>query len=607
MFIRRTQTRNTSSGERYHTHRLVRSERVGGKVKQLTLLNLGRHFDADQAYWPTLCARIEALLGGQAALTGLDYPASIERHAQRITAQLIARGKPSEGSATAEPSTERDVQTVDMNSMELVRPRSVGVEAAALWAMERVDFQGLLKTLGFTGPQRAAALGSIIGRMAAPGSELATYAWLGERSALGELLDVDFEAASLSSLYRISDRLLASKAALEMALFERVQELFGLSTTVTLYDLTNTYFEGEMAANPKARRGHSKEKRSDCPLITLGMVLDGSGFVRRSEVFDGNVSEGQTLEQMLSGLNAPAAALVVMDRGIATEANLQWLRHNGYRYLVVSRERGRRFDPDQARTIHNASGECLHLEKQLSEDGEEVRLYCHSERRADKEKAINARFVKRFEGELEKIAAGLGKPRTTKRIDKLWERIGRLKTKSRGIGQHYEIELIADEKGENAVALNYRQRPLAGSALTHPGVYCLRSSETDWDEEKLWRTYSMLTDLEAVFRSLKSELGLRPVFHHKADRADGHLFITVLAYQFVQIIRRHLRMHNITASWPILRHWLGGQVRVTAVFQRPDGHALHLRKATRPEGRHLEICQALGMATQPGGIEKLTH
>lgn len=607
MFIRRTQTRNTSSGESYHTHRLVRSERVGGKVKQLTLLNLGRHFDADQAYWPALCARIEALLGGQAALTGLDCPASIERHAQRITAQLIARGKPSTGSAAPGSSTERDVQTVDINSMELVRPRSVGVEAAALWAMERVDFQGLLKALGFTGPQRTAALGSIIGRMAAPGSELATYAWLGERSALGELLDVDFEAASLSSLYRISDRLLASKAALEMALFDRVQELFGLSTTVTLYDLTNTYFEGEMAANPKAKRGHSKEKRSDCPLITLGMVLDGSGFVRRSEVFDGNVSEGQTLEQMLSGLNAPAAALVVMDRGIATEANLQWLRQNDYRYLVVSRERGRRFDPAQAKTIHNASGECLHLEKQLSDDGEEVRLYCHSERRADKEKAINARFAKRFEGELEKIAAGLGKPRTTKRIDKLWERIGRLKTKSRGIGQHYEIELIADEKGENAVALNYRQQPIAGSALTHPGVYCLRSSETDWDEKKLWRTYSMLTDLEAVFRSLKSELGLRPVFHHKAERADGHLFITVLAYQFVQIIRRHLQMHNIVASWPNLRHWLGGQMRVTAVFQRPDGHALHLRKATRPEGRHLEICQALGIATQPGGIEKLTH
>lgn len=607
MFIRRTQTRNASSGERYHTYRLVRSERVGGKVKQLTLLNLGRHFEMDQALWPTLCARIEELLGGQAGILPVDCPASVERHAQRIVAQLVARGKGPSKAVTPDGPPTSDVQTVDVDSMELVRPRSVGVEATALWAMQQVDFQALLRELGFTGPQRAAALGSIIGRMAAPASERATHAWLSQQSGLGELLDVDFEAAGLSSLYRVSDQLLASRATLEAALFDRVQDLFGLSTTVTLYDLTNTYFEGEMAANPQARRGHSKEKRSDCPLITLGVVLDGSGFVRRSEVFDGNVVEGQTLEAMLAGLNAPAGALVVMDRGIATEENLGWLCENGYRYLVVSRERSRRFDPDKATTLDNASGERVHLEKTLSDDGNEVRLYCSSERRAKKEEAINERLAQRFESGLDTMAEGLSKPRTTKRLDKLWERIGRLKAKSRGMGRHYEIELVADDHGRNAVALKYRRKPRAGSALTHPGVYCLRSSETDWDEEKLWRTYIMLTDLEAVFRSLKSELGLRPIYHHKAERAEGHLFITVLAYQFVQIIRRHLREQGIHASWRTLRQWLGGQVRVTAVFQRPDGHALHVRKATRPEGQHLEVCQTLGIDTQPGGIEKLIH
>ena len=489
----------------------------------------------------------------------------------------------------------------------LVRPRTVGVEAAALWAMRQVDFVGLLQLLGFTGPQRAAALGSIIGRMAAPASELATHSWLGERSGLGELLDVDYETLSLSSLYRISDRLLRHKPMLEAALFERVSDLFGLSTTITLYDLTNTYFEGEMAHNPKAQRGHSKEKRSDCPLITLGLVLDGSGFVRRSEVFEGNVREAQTLEEMLEGLEAPNGALVVMDRGIATEANLLWLREHGYRYLVVSRERQRRFDPQRAVSIHNASGETLQLEKVLSEDGQEVRLYCHSERRAKKEKAINERFAKRFEEALEKIAAGLSKPRTTKRIDKLWERIGRLKETSRGVGQHYEIELIPDAKGEKAVELRYRRKPVNGGSMSHPGVYCLRSSETDWDEETLWRTYITLTDLEAVFRSLKSELGLRPVYHHKEARADGHLFLTVLAYQFVQILRRKLADQGIHASWHTLRRQLSGQVRVTAVFQQPGGQTLHVRKATRPEGQHLAIFHALGIERQPGGVRKFIH
>ena len=614
MFIRRTQTRNTTSGERYYTHRLVQSKRIEGKVRQITLLNLGRHFDVDQAYWPLLCTRIEARLSNQDSLVPMDCPAGIEHHAQRIAAQLVARGQEhasarasSASSSGMDTRREAEFHSVDVDSMALVRPRTVGVEAAALWAMRQVDFVGLLQLLGFTGPQRAAALGSIIGRMAAPASELATHSWLGERSGLGELLDVDYETLSLSSLYRIFDRLLRHKPMLEAALFERVSDLFGLSTTITLYDLTNTYFEGEMAHNPKAQRGHSKEKRSDCPLITLGLVLDGSGFVRRSEVFEGNVREAQTLEEMLEGLEAPNGALVVMDRGIATEANLLWLREHGYRYLVVSRERQRRFDPQRAVSIHNASGETLQLEKVLSEDGQEVRLYCHSERRAKKEKAINERFAKRFEEALEKIAAGLSKPRTTKRIDKLWERIGRLKETSRGVGQHYEIELIPDAKGEKAVELRYRRKPVNGGSMSHPGVYCLRSSETDWDEETLWRTYITLTDLEAVFRSLKSELGLRPVYHHKEARADGHLFLTVLAYQFVQILRRKLADQGIHASWHTLRRQLSGQVRVTAVFQQPGGQTLHVRKATRPEGQHLAIFHALGIERQPGGVRKFIH
>jgi transposase len=586
---------------------LVRTERIGGKVKQLTLLNLGGHFDVDREDWLTLCARIEELLSGQAPLIAVDCTAAVERHAQRIVAQLVARGKGTTNAPVPAEQPTSDIQTVNVDSMELLRPRSVGVEAAALWAMQLVDFQGLLQGLGFTGPQRATALGSIIASMAVPASELATHAWLCDQSGLGELLDVDFESISLSSLYRASDRLLTVRSDLESALFSRVEDLFGLSTTVTLYDLTNTYFEGEMVTNAKAKRGHSKEKRSDCPLVTLGLVLDGSGFVRCSKMFDGNVAEGQTLEVMLTGLSAPPGALVVMDRGIATEANLIWLREKGYRYLVVSRERRRCFDLENAITIENATGEQVHLEKALSDDGNEVRLYCHSELRAKKEEAINARFVHRFERELDKIADGLNKPRTNKRLEKIWERIGRLKAKSHGIGQHYEIELEADSEGQNAVTLKYHRKPIAGSTLTHPGVYCLRSSETDWDEEKLWRTYIMLTDLEAVFRSLKSELGLRPVYHHREDRAEGHLFITVLAYQFVQIIRRRLRESGIHASWSTLRKWMGNQVRVTAMFQRPDGRALHVRKATRPERQHLEVCQALGIGPLPGGIEKLVH
>jgi hypothetical protein len=506
MYIRRTQTRNTATGETYFTHRLVRSERVAGKVRQVTLLNLGRHFAVPQSDWATLCARLEEILSGQGAL--LAFSLLLEREAQRLAALLLVR----QGATPAPdaPAGAPEVQTLEVDSLILSRPRTVAVEAVGLWAMAQVDFVGLLARLGLTGPQRAAVLGVILGRLAAPGSELATQRWLTERSALGELLDVDFEAMSLMQFYRAADVLMRHREAIEGALFARVSELFGLDWSVTLYDLTNTYFEGEAAANPKAQRGHSKEKRRECPLLTLGLVLDGSGFVRRSQVFAGNVVEGTTLEAMLQGLGAPPGALVVMDRGIATEDNLTWLREQGYRYLVVSRERQRQFDASDATELETAGGERVSLQRVEDAADQEVRLYCYSERRARKEQGISQRFAERFEAGLQALADALARPRTTKAIDKLWERIGRLKEKSHGAGQHYRIAITPDPSGTRAQAIHWERQPVDGTLLTHPGVYCLRTNEMTWEAEQLWRTYMMLTDLEAVFRSFKSELGLRP-------------------------------------------------------------------------------------------------
>jgi transposase len=608
MYIRRTQTRNSATGERYHTHRLVRSTRVGGKVRQITLLNLGRHFAVPPAEWPTLCLRLEELLGGQGVLLEGALSPQVEREAQRLGAQLLARhpvATPAPSPTPEAVAAPAEVDTIEVESLILSRPRSVGVEAVGLWAMAQLEFATLLDTLGLNGPERTAILGAIIARMAAPGSERATRRWLVETSGLGELLDVDFETLNLMRFYRASDALLRHRATIETTLFARVSEFFGLDWTVTLYDLTNTFFEGEAAANPRAKRGHSKEKRSDCPLVTLGLVLDGSGFVRRSEVFDGNVVEGTTLAGMLAGLGAPAGALVVMDRGMATEANLVWLRAQGYRYLVVSRERQRQFDAEAATSIETAGGDPIAVQHVLDAEGGEVRLYCYSERRAHKEEGIAERFCTRFETALQALHEGLARPRTTKRITKLWERIGRLKEQSHGVGQHYTITIEPDADGVNARAIRWERQPVDGTLVTHPGVYCLRTNALTWDAEQLWRTYIMLTDLEAVFRSLKSELGLRPVYHQTAERAEGHLFITVLAYQFVQIIRRRLQAHGITERWSSLRAILAGQCRVTATFRRPDGRALHVRKATQPEPAQLAIIRALGSDPTPGGVHKM--
>ncbi|RPJ14365.1 MAG: IS1634 family transposase [Deltaproteobacteria bacterium] len=601
MYIRQTTTSSKASGEAYTTFRLVSSERVGGKVKQRTILNLGTYFDLPKDKWPHLCTRIEQILSGQRPLFVAED--DVERAAQRYTALLISK----DGN-TSEPGQDKnivDYQEVDICSLELLQPRPVGVEHVGLAALEDLHLPQILAEVGLNTVQQHAAIGSIIGRMAQPGSELATHGWLTERSGLGELLGVELAGMPLIRLYRTSDLLVKHRKTIEALLFARISKLFSLETTVTLYDLTNTYFEGEAAGNGKARRGHSKEKRSDCPLVTLGLVLDGSGFVRRSQMFAGNVGEAATLEGMLAGLQAPAEALVIMDRGIATESNIDWLVDHHYRYLVVSRQRSRQFDETQAVEVVTRSEQSVLVQRVLNEEGTEAKLYCYSPERHEKESGIANRFMEKFEGGLAKLARGLASPRGEKRRDKICERIGRLQEKSRGISQHYRINITPDTTGTKVVTLTWEKIPVPGTMLTHPGVYCLRTNELSWDENTLWRTYTMLTDLEAVFRSLKSELGLRPIYHHKEVRAEGHLFITVLAYQAIQVLRRRLRQGGFTESWKTLKRIFAGQQRVTATFKQKDGRTLHVRKTTTAEPKLKQLYDVLGLSASPGTVKKL--
>ncbi len=326
-----------------------------------------------------------------------------------------------------------------------MRSRTVGIESLAISGLRQLGLDKKLGQLGFSKPQIAAAIGNVIGRMAAPNSERATYKWLQRNTALGELIDYDYEGMDLQQLYRSADLLLKHREALEDFLFQSAKDLFGITETITLFDLTNTYFEGDALGIEKANHGKSKEKRGDCPLVTLGMVLDVSGFPKRTQVFEGNVSEAGTLKSMLEGLKATtgdavaspllsskqapsgAGAIVVMDAGIATEANLVWLKEQGYHYVAVSRKRERRFDPGQATMVQTAGQKLVHVQRVEYPDSGDVLLYCRSEARAEKDKAIDAKKAERFEVELQKIAAGLTQKRGTKDAGKIHQRIGRLK------------------------------------------------------------------------------------------------------------------------------------------------------------------------------------
>jgi len=263
--------------------------------------------------------------------------------------------------------------------------------------------------------------------------------------------------------------------------------------------------------------------------VTLGLVLDGSGFPRKSQIFPGNASEPETLQLMLQSLDGGSGSTVILDAGIASEENIRYLIEHGYHYIVVSRKRKRTFDEDQSILIKDIPGQSVKVQKVVAEETGEVELYCHSQLREKKEQAIQDHFSKKYETALDKLHRGLSNKGSIKTHSKIVERLGRLKEKYARAAQHYEVTVTANDEGDKAVSISWKRAEKANSQATHPGVYCLRTNLTDWNEETLWRTYTLLTDLEGVFRSLKSELGLRPIYHCKEERVSGHIFITLIA------------------------------------------------------------------------------
>ena len=615
MYIRRTKTKSLEDGSAYFTYRIVESFRIGKQVKQRTLLNIGADFTIEKKYWPLLTARIEQLQQGsephQEELFHLadDLNQLLEATAQRYSALMTAKlSQPLDSQ-----SSERDYHSVDINHVEAINARSIGVETLALHAAQQLQLDEKLTALGFNKIDTVTALGSIIGRIVSPGSELKTHDWLQNRTGLGELLDHDYGNTSLTRLYTVSDKLLKHQATLESFLANREQTLFNLNRKIVLYDLTNTYFEGQCTQNPKAQFGRSKEKRTDCPLVTLGLILDGDGFPLSSQVFPGNASEPATLKLMLEGLRDKdpfhqIKPVVIMDAGIASADNVAWLIEQDYHYLVVSREQHVKNPRDQESpvTVRDTPDSNVVVYREVDPETRETRLYCHSEQKAKKEQGIRNRFHVRLEEALEKLHTGLSKKGTLKKYDKILERIGRLREKHSRVAADYTINVMADDKKNKATSIEWKRKPESDQKDQHCGVYCLRTNIPDWSEEQLWTTYTMLTEIEATFRSLKTELGLRPVYHQKEDRVTGHLFITLLAYHLVHTLRYQLKLQGIHLSWESIRNIMSTQQRLTITLPTDNDTIIHLRTTSKAETRQKQIYTALNINPAPIGKIKTT-
>ncbi len=587
MYIRKVSHTDKKNNKEYHTFKLIESVRTERGPRQRMLLNLGTDFSVPEEKWKDLANRIEEIVTGQGPL--FPRPGEIEGLAARYARNVIAyHGQ--EKKAHSDP----EYQRVDIGTIDHEHVRSVGAEHVVYETMKTLGLPDLFISLGFNKPALDAAIGVIAARLIAPSSERATHLWLTHASALNDLLETDFSALSQDRVYKVADMLLRNKEKIEDHLRSREVSLFTLTEKIILYDLTNTFFEGSGMYNDKARFGVSKEKRSDCPLVTLGMVMDADGFPKRTGVFPGNVSEPGTLEGMVTSLSSIGSAtqpLIVMDAGMATEANILWLKEHRYGFIVVSRRKKIALPPEMV-TVREDTRRLIRAA--LSYDAGEATLMCHSTDKEIKETGLQNRCERRFEEELAKVRGALDKKYGTKRYDKVIEKIGRLKERYKRIARRYEITVTKDNT--LATAVRWQRK----GEENHPGVYVLRSNRLDLTETQFFDIFSMLTDIEDAFRSMKSELGLRPVYHQKENRSDGHLFITVLAYHILQTIRVALRNKKINDNWTTIRKALSSHVRITTTMKRDDGKVIHIRKSGSPEPFHARIYDALHLPRRPG-------
>jgi hypothetical protein len=601
MFIR--EKSKTVKGKKYIQHQLIESIRTPAGPRQRLVLNLG-FLDLDQDKWKELANTIESEIHKQSRLFVTDP--EIERLAKHYAKVIVKEKLNQESERVASDNGQdrlsADFESVDINSVSNSEARKIGAEHVVLAQMREYKLDKMLKELGFTANQVNYAKILIAGRLVHPSSERETARWANEDSAIIELLQAKTNVYD-TALHRTSALLWEQHDTIEQRLSQSAREIFGLKETIILYDLTNTYFEGSKKGSKIAKHAKSKDKRNDRPVVTLALTLDDQGFPKQSKVYEGNISEPGTLEKMLDELSNVVDGFnpqktIVIDAGIATEDNLEIIKRKQFKYLAVSRKKsyGDDFWQGSKEQEIKLSDKKTRLKVKLVTTKKELYLLCHSEAKEAKEKAILERRLQKFAEGLKEINKGLKEKRTHKRYDKIIERIGRLKEKY-GVGSFYDIE-VKQEKGV-ATKIIFNKNPNGKAKEKRVGEYVIRTNRLELKEEEISKIHRTLTTVEDSFRSMKSELGLRPNYHKRDDTSTAHIFITVIAYHIIAGILKKLRTNGINYSWGTIRNILSTQVRVTTSFITEDKATIHIRTTTTPTLKQSGIYSKLGLLQKP--------
>jgi hypothetical protein len=578
---------------------------MGNKTRQMVVLNLGRLEGVSEENRKLLAIRIEEIVTGKSSLFSATQFSEIEDLAQEF-ARKISKDKifPSSKGKSIAKNVEEDYQNVNLQTFEQLESKSIGAEWLVKQTFEKLNFTEIMKQIGLTDRQVVDAQLLLTGKLLHPSSELETQRWLNESSAAAELYDNPSDMTRYK-LYQVASKMYQNKMKWDSLLYDKIGELFPERSKIVIYDLTNMYFEGQMKGSKKANFGRSKQKRSDRRLIGLALSIDQLGFVRSSRFYDGNVSEPSTFIDLINDLSQQLSSagnkpLIVMDAGIATEENLTLLRNEKYNYdyLCVSRSKPKEYDKltNNATTISDNRGNKIELTKVNVEGKPDHFLHIKSEQKRIKETSMDDKLSQRLIQQLEEIRDKLSKKRTVKKTTKIHEKVGAIKAKLARVGHLYDITYV--ENKELGIVTDIKWQRIK-SKEKPKGEYFLRYTVGTNNEKEIWDLYNLTREVEAVFRCLKTDLDIRPIYHQKDKYIESHIWLGIIAYQVVNYIKQNLRKADINDSWTTIVNKMSTMQSSTTTVLNDKQQQLYIKLCTRPTKYQKTIFDTLKYKSRP--------
>lgn len=604
MFLKKIIKKDRHGEKKYIHYRLCESYRLNDKVRHRTIFNIGRLDDLKEIERKILADRIEQIISSQLNIILYEIPTHIEKYAQNIAKKIIDKNSVDIAKIPEYKSIrEKDFVEVDINSIENNDVKEIGAEWIVKQTMDKLGIEDLLISLGYDRRTSAIAHLNWISRTIKPLSELGTEKWLRRNTALCELFNLDSKKINRFHLYDASRKLYRNKEDIEKYLSSKTNQLFNLNDKIILYDLTNSYFEGRMLESKKAKYGRSKEKRKDAKIIALALVTNSYGFIKFSKIYKGNIADCKTLETTIKELNNAISSTdtkpqIVIDAGIATEDNLKMLNEKGYNYLCISRSKLKDYTDENLTPllIYDKNNKAIELKKVKQDKNQDSYLYVKSEAKQKKESSIEEKLSQRFEEGLEAIKESLSKKGGTKTLQKVYERIGRLKSKYPRVSNRFVIK--TEHKNEKVKNIYWEIKTQEGKESEN-GVYFIRTNTQNIDEQTTWNIYNTIREIESTFRCLKTELNIRPNYHQKDENIEPHINLGLLSYQIVSVIRHQLKSAGINDSWTTLISKMNTQKAMTTTMMNKNGKKVFVRNCSIPSAELKEIYQVLKLKLVP--------